>query len=88
MVKGVIYTAPQCPHSKRMKKFLSDKGVTLEEKCVLTNPDSLAELIAVSKQRAVPVALIDGEVFIGFDSRVQRRLERKTGGKSLCTTSL
>jgi glutaredoxin len=81
MVKGVIYTAPQCPHSKKMLKFLSEKGVSLEEKCILTNADSLAELIAVSKQRAVPVAVIDGEVFVGFDSRVQRRIERKLGGK-------
>lgn len=81
MAKGVVYTAPQCPHSKKMKKFLSDKGATVEEKCVLTNPDLFAELIAVSKQRAVPVAVIDGEVFVGFDARIQRRLERKLGGK-------
>lgn len=81
MVKGVIYTAPQCPHSKKMKKFLSDKGVVLEEKCVLTDSGSLAELITVSKQRAVPAAVIEGDVFVGFDPRIQRRLEKKLGGK-------
>lgn len=81
MAKAVVYTAPQCPHSKRMMKFLSDRGVAIEEKCVLTDPDLITELIAVSKQRALPVVVIDDEVFVGLDSRVQRRLERKLGGK-------
>lgn len=81
MAKAVIYTAPECPHSKKMRKFFLDKGVAIEEKCVLTSPDLFAELIAVSRQRAVPVAVIDGEVFVGFDARIQRRLERRLGGK-------
>jgi len=80
MAKAVIYTAPQCPHSRRMKQFLTDKGISFEEKCVLTSPDVFSELVRVSNQQAVPVAVIDGEVYVGFDKRVERRMLRKMGG--------
>jgi len=80
MAKAVIYTAPQCPHSKRMKQFLADKGVSFEDKCVLTDPAIFSELVRVSNQQAVPVAVIDGEVYVGFDKRVERRILRKIGG--------
>ena len=79
IVKAVIYTATQCPHSKRLRKFLSEKGINVEERCVLTSPGLFDELYAVSKQRAIPVAVIDGEVFVGFDRRVERRIARKLG---------
>jgi len=80
MVKAVVYSAPQCPHCKRLKKLLLDRGITAEEKCVLTNPSLFDELFAVSKQRGVPVAVVHGEVFVGFDRRTERRIGRKLGG--------
>ena len=75
----VIYTAPECPHSNRMKEFLKKENVTYEEKCILTSAETFAELREKSGQMAIPVADVDGEFFIGFDRRAERRLKRKLG---------
>jgi glutaredoxin len=80
MTKVVIYTAPECPHSKKLKQFLSESGTEIEEKCILTNPETLAELIEVSAQRAIPTTVLGEDVFVGFDRRTERRLKRKLGG--------
>lgn len=80
MTNAIIYTAPECPHSKKLKEFLKEKGVTFEEKCVLDNPDLFDELLEVSQQKAVPVTLIAGDVYVGFGRRMERRLGRKLGG--------
>ncbi|MFW9967535.1 MAG: glutaredoxin family protein [Candidatus Thorarchaeota archaeon] len=77
MTKVVIYTAPECPHSKKLKEFLADVGVEVEEKCILADPETLAELIEVSAQRAIPTTVLGDDVFVGFDRRTERRLKRK-----------
>ena len=79
MTKAVVYTAPECPHSKEVKEFLSSNGVDIEEKCIFTTPGTLQELKEISGQMAIPVTTIDGEFFIGFDRRVERRIKRKIG---------
>ncbi|MBY8997985.1 MAG: glutaredoxin family protein [Candidatus Thorarchaeota archaeon] len=79
MVKAVVYTAPECPHSKKVKEFLSGNSVEIEEKCVFTSPETLQELKELSGQMAIPVTAIDGDFFSGFDRRTERRLKRKLG---------
>lgn len=79
MLKAVIYTAPECPHSKNLKTFLKDTGIDYEEKCILTSPEITTELKEVSGQIAVPATVIDGDVFIGYDKRAERRIKRKLG---------
>ena len=80
MVTAVIYTAPECPHSKKLKEFLNEKGVQYEEKCVLTNPGTFEELAKISGHKAIPVVAVGEDVFVGFDKRVERRLGRRLGG--------
>jgi glutaredoxin len=80
MAKVTIYTAPDCPHSKKLKQFLSETGTDYEEKCILTNPKTLAELIEVSAQRAIPTTVVGEDVYVGFDRRTERRLRRKLEG--------
>jgi glutaredoxin len=80
MAKVVIYTAPDCPHSKKLKQFLSDTGTEIEEKCILTNHETLGELIEVSAQRAIPTTVLRDNVYVGFDRRTERRLKRKLEG--------
>jgi len=77
MTKVVIYTAPECPHSKKLREFLADIGAEVEEKCILADAETLAELIEVSAQRAIPTAVHGDDVFVGFDRRTERRLKRK-----------
>ena len=79
MAKAVVYTAPKCPHSTKVKAFLSSIDVEIEEKCVFDTPDTIEELRELSGQMAVPVIKLNGDFFIGFDRRTERRLKRKLG---------
>ncbi|MFQ5833431.1 MAG: glutaredoxin family protein [Candidatus Thorarchaeota archaeon] len=79
MTKAVVYMAPDCPNSKKLKEFLSGVGVEMEEKCVLTSPAVFEELEEVSGQRAIPVTVIGDEFYVGFDRRTERRMKRKLG---------
>ena len=79
MPKAIIYTAPECPHSANLKLFLKDIGIDFEEKCILTTPETSFELKEISGQISVPTTVIDGEVFIGYDKRAERRIKRKLG---------
>ncbi len=79
MTKVVIYTAPECPHSKSLKEFLSGIDIEFEERCILTSPETLEDLIRASGQRAIPVTAVEDEIFIGFDRRTERRMKRTLG---------
>ncbi len=80
MPTAKVYTAPQCPHSKKLKEFLDEEGVPYKEKCILTDSETVEELFELTKQKAVPVTVIDDDFFIGFDRRTQRRIKRKMRG--------
>ena len=79
MVTAIIYTAPECPHSKNLKTFLDENNIAYEEKCVLTSPETALELKIKSGQMAVPTTFIGDEIFIGFDRRTERRIKRHLG---------
>ena len=79
MSSVTIYTAPQCPHSKKLKEFLQSNGVDFEEKCVLTDPATIDDLRKVSNQLAIPVLVKGEEVFTGFGRRAERRIKRALG---------
>jgi glutaredoxin len=79
MAKALVYTAPKCPHSEKVKEFLTSINVEVEERCVFETPDTLDELLELSGQMAIPVTKIDGDFFVGFDRRTERRLKRKLG---------
>ncbi len=79
MTKAVVYMAPDCPNSKKLKDFLTDVGLEFEEKCVLTDPAVFDELAEVSGQKAIPVTVIGDEFYVGFDRRTERRMKRKLG---------
>jgi glutaredoxin len=79
MVKAIVYTAPKCPHSEKAKEFLASIEVEIEEKCVFDTPDTLEDLRELSGQMAVPVIKLNGDFYIGFDRRTERRVKRKLG---------
>ncbi|TFH05773.1 MAG: glutaredoxin family protein [Candidatus Thorarchaeota archaeon] len=79
MPKAIIYTAPECPHSKNLKTFLKEIGIDFEEKCILASPETSSELKEISSQIAVTTTVIEGELFIGYDKRAERRIKRKLG---------
>ncbi len=79
MSKAIVYTAPECPHSKKVKNFLLENNVDIEEKCVFDSAEAFEEIKKVSGQMAIPVTIIDGDVLIGYDRRTERKLKRKLG---------
>jgi glutaredoxin len=79
MPKITIYTAPECPHSKGLKEFLSELAVEYDEKCILTSSETAIELKELSGHIAVPTTVVDDSVFVGYDRRAERRIKRKLG---------
>jgi len=66
MIKVKIYTAPNCPYCKALKKFLEDNKIPFEELDVSKNPKAVTELILKSNQAGVPVIEINGRIIVGF----------------------
>lgn len=65
--KVVVYSTPTWPHCKRVKEYLSQKGIPHVEYNVAENRDKAKEMIQKSGQMGVPVITIDGEIVIGFN---------------------
>ena len=56
-----------------VKEFLSQKGVSYEERDVSVNQSYAEEMVKATGQMGVPVIVIDGQNVIGFD---RKRLEQ------------
>ncbi|MBS7658397.1 MAG: glutaredoxin family protein [Candidatus Bathyarchaeia archaeon] len=67
MVKVKIYTAPNCPYCKALKKFLKENNVPFEERDVSKDPKAVTELILKSNQAGVPVIEVNGRIIVGFN---------------------
>ncbi|MEM3553042.1 MAG: glutaredoxin domain-containing protein [Candidatus Bathyarchaeia archaeon] len=67
MVKVKIYTAPNCPYCKALKKFLKDNRIPFEELDVSKDSKAVTELILKSNQAGVPVIEVNGRIIVGFN---------------------
>jgi glutaredoxin-like YruB-family protein len=67
MVKVKIYTTPNCPYCKALKKFLEENKVFFEELDVSKDPKAVTELIFKSNQAGVPVIEVNGKIIVGFN---------------------
>jgi glutaredoxin 3 len=70
----VVYTTPTCPYCRLAKQFLTERGVPYVERDVAADPAAAADLMRLTRQRAVPVITVDGQVVIGFDRPALERL--------------
>lgn len=64
--KITVYTIPTCVYCRMAKAFFNVRGVSFEEKNVLSNPSAKAEMLMKSGAQAVPVIDVDGEILVGF----------------------
>ena len=71
----IVYTSPTCPYCTMVKDFLSQRGISFEERDVSRNSSYAQELVSSTGQMGVPVTIIDGEIVVGFD---RGRLEQLT----------
>jgi glutaredoxin-like YruB-family protein len=65
--KIIVYSTPTCPHCKRAKQFLEDRGIPFQAVDVAGDKAARDEMIRKSGQMAVPVIEIDGVMTVGFD---------------------
>jgi len=70
----VIYSTPTCPYCKRVKDYLTRRGIPYIEHNVALDRDAAKEMVKKSGQLGVPVILIDDEVLIGFNQTPLDRL--------------
>jgi glutaredoxin 3 len=76
-----VYMTPTCGFCHQMKAYLHQRGVPFTEYDVNRDPQAAAEMLRLSRQRGVPVVLIDGQVVVGFnrpliDQLLARRASR------------
>jgi glutaredoxin 3 len=71
----LVYTSPTCPYCRMVKEFLSQRGISFEERDVSRNSSYAEELVRSTGQMGVPVTIIDGQIVVGFD---RGRLEELT----------
>ncbi len=77
MAKQVqIYTTPACPQCRAAKKYFKDKGVEYRELDVSTDARARVEMFGIAQTRSVPVMVIDGQVFVGFEDN-RAKIEEK-----------
>ena len=65
--KVIIYSTPSCPHCKKAKQFLQERGVSYQEFDVAADTAARDEMVKKSGRMAVPVIDIDGTITVGFD---------------------
>ena len=73
--KVVIYSTPTCPYCKRVKQYLSQKGISYVEHNVAEDKKAAQEMMRKTKQMSVPVIVIDDdEIVVGFDQALLDKL--------------
>lgn len=65
--KVIVYSTPTCPYCKRVKDYLTQKGVSFSDYNVAEDREKAKEMIGKSKQMGVPVIVVDNDVVVGFN---------------------
>jgi len=65
--KVTVYSTPTCPYCKRVKDYLTQKGVSFSDYNVAEDREKAKEMIDKSKQMGVPVIIIGDDVVVGFN---------------------
>ena len=73
-----------------VKQFLSQRGISFEERDVSRSSSYAQELMNSTGQMGVPVTIIDGEIVVGFDRGRLEHLtaQARTGGRSAFGASI
>ncbi len=67
-----IYTTPACVHCRAAKRYFAAKGLSCEEVDVEADAKARIEMFGIAHTRSVPVIVVDGQVFVGFEENRPR----------------
>jgi len=62
-----VYSTPTCPYCIKVKQYLKDNNVALEDINVAADQAKGEEMVQKSGQMGVPVLDIEGKIIVGFD---------------------
>ena len=62
----IVYSMPGCQFCSMVRDFLNRKGIGFREYDVSEDKGKAREMVAKSRQRAVPVIDVDGRIIVGF----------------------
>ena len=65
--KVTVYSTSTCPYCKRVKDYLTQKGIAFTDYNVAEDREKAKEMIQKSKQMGVPVIVVDDEIIVGFN---------------------
>jgi len=68
--KVVIYTAEWCPYCKKLKQYLTEKGISYEDRDIEHGNQAVKELYASLGQPGIPKIVIGNKVINGFSQKV------------------
>jgi len=68
MKKVIVYTTSWCPYCQSAKEYLTQKGVSYEERNAEIDMQARDELVQKSGQTGVPVIDIGGKIIVGFSA--------------------
>ena len=62
-----IFTTTTCPYCQKLKAYLDEKGVKYSNIDIENDQSAVEQVVSLSGQMGVPVAVIDDKVIVGFD---------------------
>lgn len=65
--KVIIYTSPTCGFCHLAKEYLTEKGITFEEKDISVDQEALNYVLNTIGQAVTPIITIGDRVIVGFD---------------------
>lgn len=66
MENVIVYTSTNCPHCRQVKSFLSENGISFEERNIEQN-DDYAQQVWDMGMRAVPITVMGDFKIVGMN---------------------
>ncbi|MGE4262829.1 glutaredoxin domain-containing protein [Shewanella sp.] len=68
--KIVIYTTQWCPYCKQLRAYLNREKIAYEDRDIEIHNEKIDRLYASINKEAIPIIVLKGKVFIGFDEKL------------------
>lgn len=74
----ILYTQPACPPCEFAKLYLTNHGISFEEKNITRDSKAKKDMMVKYNAFSTPVIVINGEAIIGFDQeKIEQLLSKK-----------